>query len=239
MNWSQYARVYDLMAESNPAYQQMVDDFCSALKVWKIPRDGLILDLGAGTGNFSLAVARHYPQCRIIHLDQDASMIARAREKANLLGLVNVDFVEGDIGSDAWGHRPVQLLLSVHCLYACGCHVRALERACSMLAPAGIAYLIDVGRCMDVHDWSKYLFKHLCRAEGFFRAVSTFARGIPVARANRAIWRRQKAGAYWTHTTAEFAEQLNASGFTILKLDTCYRGYSDRAICKRGNAVAG
>ena len=233
MNWSRYATVYDLMADSNPAYRQLLDDFCSYLVGLSIPRGGIILDLGAGTGQFSLLAARHYPQCKVIHVDQDAGMIDRAKEKALASGLRNIEFVCGNVCSPRWEKDTVQLLLSVHCLYACGGHTQVMERAYSALAPGGAAYLVDLGRCLDVGDWSKYLFKHLCSTRGVCYAAGTFMRGIPVARANRDISRLQRQGAYWTHTTDQFRQALGAAGFTVNKLDTCYRGYSDRAICQK------
>ena len=233
MNWSQYAIVYDLMADSNPAYQQLLKDFCSYMTGLSIPPDGIILDLGAGTGQFSLLAAQNYPNCKIIHVDQDTKMIARAKEKAHALGVTNIEFVCGDVCSPQLEKGTVQLLLSIHCLYACGSHSQALEQAHLILAPGGNAYFIDPGRYLDIRDWSGYLFKHLVRSRGLFSAVATFIRGLPVARANRAILRLQKEGVYWTHTTDQFGNALKEAGFKICQLDTCYRGYSDRAICKK------
>ena len=233
MNWSQYATVYDLMADSNPAYQQLLEDFCSYMTGLSIPPDGIILDLGAGTGQFSLLAAKHYPHCKIIHVDQDARMITRAKEKALALSLTNIKFVCGDLCSPQQENGSVQLILSIHSLYACGNHSQALEQAYLSLAPGGNAYFIDPGRCIDIGDWSTYLFKHLLKTRGLYHTVVTFIRGLPVARANRTILRLQKEGVYWTHTTDQFGSALNEAGFRVNQLDTCYKGYSDRAICKK------
>ena len=233
MNWTQYAKVYDLMADRNPAYQQLLKDYCAYMADLCIPIDGIILDLGAGTGQFSLLAAQYYPHCKIIHMDQDAEMIARAKEKAEALNLTNIEFICGDICSPQLQNGTVQLLLSIHCLYACGHHNQALAQAFLKIAPDGNAYFIDPGRCIDIRDWSIYIFKHLLKSRGLIYTVTTFIRGLPVARSNRTILKLQKEGTYWTHTSEQFGNALNQAGFTVNKLDTCYRGYSDRAICKK------
>ena len=46
---------------------------------------GVVLDVGSGTGDLSLAVARRAPYARVIALDFSANMLARARQKAAVL----------------------------------------------------------------------------------------------------------------------------------------------------------
>ena len=54
VSWSAYAAAYDLMAEHNPAYQSLVSDFQDVIQGWSMEPDSIILDVGAGTGNFSI-----------------------------------------------------------------------------------------------------------------------------------------------------------------------------------------
>lgn len=46
-----------------------------------------VLDVGAGTGTLSLAVAQHLPEGRVVGIDPTGEMLARARERAQAAGL--------------------------------------------------------------------------------------------------------------------------------------------------------
>ena len=57
-----------------------------------------VLDVGSGAGDVAFLVSELVgPQGEVVGIDLDASALEMARERANLLGLSNVKFVEGDI----------------------------------------------------------------------------------------------------------------------------------------------
>jgi ubiquinone/menaquinone biosynthesis C-methylase UbiE len=58
VDWSAYAVAYDLMCHNNPAYHELVRCFVAAAA--RIPcSDGdTLVDIGGGTENFSLELAR-------------------------------------------------------------------------------------------------------------------------------------------------------------------------------------
>lgn len=64
----------------------------------KIEKGDTVIDLGSGAGN-DCFVARHEagPEGKVIGIDFTPTMIAKARENAEKLGLNNVEFREGDI----------------------------------------------------------------------------------------------------------------------------------------------
>lgn len=64
----------------------------------KISKGDTVIDLGSGAGN-DCFVARHEvgPEGKVIGIDFTPTMIAKARENAEKLGLNNVEFREGDI----------------------------------------------------------------------------------------------------------------------------------------------
>src|SRR6266446_3556848 len=82
VNWSAYATQYDLMAERNPAYQELLDHCVSTVRQWPLRAGDAIADFGAGTGNFSIALARALPEASVLHLELDAQMLAVAEAKA-------------------------------------------------------------------------------------------------------------------------------------------------------------
>ena len=81
VDWSAYARAYDLLASVNPAYQALVERFADFLSAVELPPRGAVLDLGAGTGSYSILAARRLSDRSVEHLDSDPQMNDIARRK--------------------------------------------------------------------------------------------------------------------------------------------------------------
>ena len=58
---------------------------------------GEILDAGCGTGVFSFELSKRHPEARVVGVDSDPSLIARAGEIAKRAGLAGCSFLEGDV----------------------------------------------------------------------------------------------------------------------------------------------
>lgn len=56
-----------------------------------------VLDVACGTGHASLAIAPLLPHGRVTAVDFSAAMLARARDKAESLGISNIEFLERDM----------------------------------------------------------------------------------------------------------------------------------------------
>lgn len=54
-----------------------------------------ILDLGTGTGNAAIRIARQEPDCEVVGLDLSPGMLALARQKVEERGLKNITLAEG------------------------------------------------------------------------------------------------------------------------------------------------
>ncbi len=59
--------------------------------------DEHVLDVACGTGHASIAVARKLPNGRVTAVDFSSGMLDQARRKAVVLGMGNIEFVEGDM----------------------------------------------------------------------------------------------------------------------------------------------
>ncbi len=53
-----------------------------ALRLAQLPPDGLLLDVGTGTGDVALNAQARCPDCRVVGLDPTAAMLARAQQKS-------------------------------------------------------------------------------------------------------------------------------------------------------------
>lgn len=66
----------------------------------RLERGEIVLDLGCGAGTDSLIAAQMVgPEGRVVGIDMTTEMLAKARAGARTLGVVNTEFVEGEIES--------------------------------------------------------------------------------------------------------------------------------------------
>lgn len=89
--WDRVAGLYDLFEWSN----RKVNAAARARVGELVPAGACVLDCAAGTGEFSLAVAKRAGS--VLCTDQSEAMLARARKKAARRGLSNLQFVHRDI----------------------------------------------------------------------------------------------------------------------------------------------
>ena len=89
--WDRVAGLYDLLEWSN----RKVNAAARARVGELVPAGARVLDCAAGTGEFSLAVAKRAGS--VLCTDQSEAMLARARKKAARRGLSNLQFAHRDI----------------------------------------------------------------------------------------------------------------------------------------------
>jgi 23S rRNA (uracil1939-C5)-methyltransferase len=86
----------------------------TAARLLELTRDSSVLDLYCGLGNFSLALARRAQ--RVVGVEGDAGLVARARGNAQRNGIGNAEFFPADLTADVsaapWlSHRFSHLML--------------------------------------------------------------------------------------------------------------------------------
>jgi SAM-dependent methyltransferase len=111
-----------------------------------------VLDLGAGTGQFALAVA---PRCRrVVAVDVSPVMLARLRSKTDACGLLNIECVEAGLLTYEHIGEPADFAYSRLALHHLPDFWKAiaLARIHDALRPGGVLRLSDVVYGFDAHD---------------------------------------------------------------------------------------
>lgn len=129
---------YDRKAGIDP-----VDDV-GVLERYGLNEDSTIVDVGAGTGRFVLAVA---PRCRhVVAVDISAPMLDLVRRRARRAGLTNLACVEAGFLSYHHAGPPVDIVYTRNALHHLPDFWKAiaLQRVAHMLRPQGILRLRDL-----------------------------------------------------------------------------------------------
>ncbi|MBA2520045.1 MAG: class I SAM-dependent methyltransferase [Chloroflexia bacterium] len=138
-----YVQGYDRKAGTDPT------DEVALLRTLGLDETSTVVDLGAGTGAFALAVA---PRCRrVIAVDVSAAMLALLQLQAGAQGLANIEWVQR--GFLTYEHRgePADFVYSRHALH----HLPefwkgiALGRIAAILKPGGVFRLLDLVYAFD------------------------------------------------------------------------------------------
>ena len=233
VDWHLYAEKYDMLFNYNPFYQQLHQEIMELVKQWDIRPGASIADVGAGTGNYSVALARHFRQAHVLHIDNNTAMNERALQKKVSNGLSNLEILPKGIQDAELPPESQQALLSVHALYTFPDPAKALKKMLGWLEPGGKAILVDPGRMVKVFDWQWAIGKQLISRYGLLKTLQIFREAKPVSQQNRYIRKMQAQDRLWTHSTEEFGEAVEAAGFKIEQIKTCFRGLSDLALVSR------
>ncbi|WP_026554705.1 class I SAM-dependent methyltransferase [Arthrobacter sp. 35W] len=104
-----------------------------------------IVDLGAGTGTGSLALAEAFPTAHVVAVDKSTVMLERVRAAAGAAGLGDrVATVQADV-DEAWpALGAVDVIWASSSLHEVADPQRVLRDACSALVPGGLMLAVEM-----------------------------------------------------------------------------------------------
>ena len=144
---AQHARRYDAKMDSGAAAEVRLLQEAGALHP-----ECTVVDLGAGTGQFTLAAAE---VCRrVVAVDVSPLMLAQLREKLDRAAVGNVEVADAGFLTYAHSGAPADVVYSRFALH----HLPdfwqaiALRRMADMLRPGGVLRLSDVVYSFEPHD---------------------------------------------------------------------------------------
>ena len=227
VSWNTYAQKYDMLLSYNPYYQQLHQTVLDATRSWDIQPGDQIADIGAGTGNYSLSLARLFHQAMIFHVDNDKGMNEAARIKREQASIANHYILDQKIEDVNLPDESLKALVSIHALYTFPDPKGALRKMHDWLEPGGEAILVDAGRIINVLSWQLAIGWHLLRTLGWQKTRQLLREGREVSRQNAYIRQMQIDGTFWTHSHEEFCETVKEAGFEIIESGVTFRGCSD------------
>jgi len=136
------ADLLDLDAEVLGEYHQEVAEWVSA----SLKEPARVIDVGAGTGTGTLALARHLPDAEVIALDVDEQMLKRIRDKARAAGLADrIRTVQADL-DQAWpdGLMAADLVWAANSLHHMGDLAQAVAQIYQVLCPGGLLAVTEL-----------------------------------------------------------------------------------------------
>lgn len=219
-----YGLIHDAVFRLSPSYQALRREVvgCAGRSLGASARPGAsrVLELGSGTGNFSLALAE--AGYTVVGEDPYAPLLERARAKAAARGVRNAAFRPGPGGDGGY-----DLVVSVHVLYAHPDPVAELRGAFGRLRRGGHAIIVNFARRAPVVATAREVWSH----EGAGAALRSLRWLLPNALFE--LVRGQRQWHYWS--ASEFRSRLEGVGFEVLELrPTFLNGISLLAWCRKG-----
>ncbi len=129
--------------------------------------DGMtILDAGCGPGRLTVPLAQNVgPAGRVVALDIQPGMLARAREKTEVAGCTNVDFVSAGLGDGTLPTSHFDRAVLVTVLGEIPDRYKAIAELLGALKPGGVLAIVEV--IFDPHFQSRKTVTDLALSTGF------------------------------------------------------------------------
>ncbi|WP_020529325.1 class I SAM-dependent methyltransferase [Flexithrix dorotheae] len=215
VSYKNYSQQYDMLMMYHPYYLKLKKAVLDHTNHWTISENETILDLGAGTGNFSIPLAVKFPKANIYHIDKDGDMNTEAKLKRDRIGLKNHLIINECVEQFESEPNSVAGLISVHALYAFSQPKQIMKQIYDWLKPEAQAVLVNHGRTISVVGWQLAISKYLLQNYSFFQTIEVLNEGRDMIRQNLKIREKQKNGTFWTHSHKEFCEVAKEVGFEI------------------------
>lgn len=213
----QHARRYDAKMDAGAA-----DEIGMLQDKGALGPQSSVVDLGAGSGQFSLAVAEVCK--RVVAVDVSPVMLGQLKEKLDSSGLGNVETVDAGFLTYKHADEPADVVYSRYALHHLPdfWQALALQRIADMLRPGGVFRLSDVVYSFEPADAED-------RIEAWIADIMTNDVEGGWTRAELAEHVRDENSTF----TWLLEPMIERAGFEIIDADYSDSGMDARYICKK------
>ncbi|MHC4268849.1 MAG: class I SAM-dependent methyltransferase [Planctomycetota bacterium] len=235
VNWQEYAKQYDLLMKNHAPYQELLQVCLRSIDEWDLSPGSILADFGGGTGNFSLSIAKKFPEIKIFYIDNNDEMIRIANSKFIGNDVNNVVIKKIDLDKMDYRTFPrIDGAIMINSLYATTSPLDTVKFIYSRLNPDSRFFVSDLGRRMKIIDWGIYLLLQSIKNNGIVKTIELFRNTNLARKENIKIGKKQKSREYWVHDLDEFINIFKDRGFTIeFSSNKYYRGYNDTVVARR------
>lgn len=233
VDWKRYAQKYDMLLDYNPFYQQLQEEVFSRIQQWQFQPNDTIADFGAGTGNYSMKLARLFPQNNILHIDNNAGMTAVIQEKKEKLDLQNLQIMTIPVDKLQLEPESLNASLCIHSLYTFPYPKNILKKIYTWMKPGAVGIFVDPGRPVKVREWQLAIGWQMIKKHGLRKTLELMKEGKEISYQNRQISKLQAQGIYWNHSHEAFRAAVEDAGFQIKEARLCFRKISDMVVVEK------
>ena len=232
-DWAKYAQQYDMLLSYNPFYQKLHEQVLGFTQDWDILAGDVIIDLGGGTGNYSTAMAKKFPQAKVIHIDRDEGMNRVTQTKKELEALDNLTILAMSADQMKFQENSIKACTCIHAFYTFPKPQEVMQELYRFLVPGGYGIFVDPGRIVNVLSWQLAIGSKMIKSYGIKKTLQIMKEGKEVSKQNKLISLQQKDGTYWTHSHEEFLQTVKEAGFSIISHGLTFRKLSDWVVVKK------
>lgn len=220
VDWDALARVIDVFSaeEYTPILHQFHPWLVDQLDDRELEPE-TIVDFGSGTGLFAEKLAEWYPDADLVLVDDNAAMLARARER--LRDCDQVELLHATAEGALAGMEPESVDVMIFCRswYALPEPDKLAARAIEVLAPDGLVFLFDFTRAPELGPMDEF-YRDLepVRWPDCRQMIVDFADGIA-------------EGRYRAYSEAEIVAQWRAAGAELVAYESHEPQFPNYRVC--------
>jgi len=233
VDWGHYFQAYDRVLLNFIPYQRLIGQLIKCLNP---STSDVIVDLGSGTGNVSVAIAEK--GAKVISVDNSPEGIALHKQKSPVAEIkqMNLDmqpqdalpFADSSVDKLVASHF-VNYIVNREKLYS---EIRRVMKPNGTLVLAVLKKGFNPLKVLTVHMRQKFKYLRTAEKKGFFAALGEvsreFIRMNPdlqiVGKVNQIILQGATEGTYDLLTKQEIVEELEAAGFVVESIEPHYAG---------------
>ena len=214
--WNQYAKSYDNLLRHYRPYQDLLQEVCGHIDSYAKGRSLRILDVGCGTGNYSMELSRRGH--RVVGIDFSPSMMKRAQQKKD--------------GGSGWPHflfndlnktlpfmdDSFDAIICINVLYTIPDHEKFIEELSRVARRPSLIIMVNSKKPLSLRT----AIKHQWNVTKGMQRLYTLYPLATVGIWNILISRRQRTGAYRPTSTDEMKRLLLSNGVWPIRIFETY-----------------